>query len=115
MIHHHWFSITHRDSKPLAQHNSFDGTIVTGNQLATGPINGRIIMAKYPPGIVFIFHNCVDCIQSNNSFSQSNPLLYTSIENNLYLILLKCPQAEHFSFALTFPNVFSEIIYTIVI
>jgi hypothetical protein len=85
---------------------SFNGTFVTGNQLATGPINGQIIMTKYPPGIVFIFHNCVDCIQSNNSFSQSNSLLYANIENNFYSILLKCSQAEQFSFALTFPNVF---------
>ena len=32
-----------------------------------------------------------------------------------WLYPFQCPLAEHFSFALTFPNVFSEIIYTIFI
>jgi hypothetical protein len=33
---------------------SFDGTFVTGNQLATGPIHWRIIITKCPPILYYI-------------------------------------------------------------
>jgi hypothetical protein len=63
----------------------------------------------------FYFHNCADRITKQQFISQNNSLLYISIENTFIWYYLKCSLEENFSFGLTFPNVFSEIIYTIFI
>ena len=62
-------------------------SFVTGNQLATGPINWRIIITKCPPGIVFIFTIVLTESQSNNSFLRTIPYCISVLKTLLFDII----------------------------